>query len=266
MKHINIVGCGVNVLDHLTLNAITVLGHSELVLALVTNAEIEILSKYCLNIINITPLYKDGDKDTENYYRIYKNTLSHLNHFNNISLLVPGHPRLGVTLTQLFEIQSEKNNYTINVIPGISSFDTMLNDLKIDPLERGSIIIDVNRVLLFDYPINTSLDHFFYHICSIGNIKTEFSNPNDNNRVSLLKKHLLKFYSPEKKITMIQSQSLDSTKMQLTESTLEDINLLLYDVNFSCSLFIQGNSAGKQINETFYNLLTSKECYQPTVV
>ena len=53
MKHINIVGCGVNVLDHLTLNAITVLGHSELVLALVTNAEIEILSKYCLNIINI---------------------------------------------------------------------------------------------------------------------------------------------------------------------------------------------------------------------
>ena len=266
MKHINIVGCGVNILDHLTLNAITVLGHSELVLALVTNAEIEILSKYCLNIVNITPLYKDGDKDTDNYYRIYKNTISHLEHFNNITLLVPGHPRLGVTLTQLFEIQSEKCNYTISVIPGISSFDTMLNDLKIDPLERGVVIIDVNRMMLFDYPINTALDHFFYHICSIGNEKTEFSNPNDNNKVSLLKKYLQKFYSPTKKITMIQSQSLDSTKMQLTESTLEDIDLLLNDVNFSCSLFIQGDIEHKQINREFYSLLTSKECYQSTAL
>lgn len=265
MKHINIVGCGVNVLDHLTLNAINVLQQSELVLALVTNAEIEILSKYCLNIINITTLYKDGDKDTENYYRIYKNTISHLEHFNHITLLVPGHPRLGVTLTQLFEDQSVKYNFTISVIPGISSFDTMLNDLKIDPLERGAVIIDVNRMLLFDYPINPALDHFFYHICSIGNNKTEFSHPNDNNRVSLLKKYLLNFYSSNKKITMIQSQSLNSTKMELTESTLENIEILLYDVNFSCSLFIQGDIEDKQINEEFYSLLTSKD-YQPTVL
>ncbi len=258
MKYINVVGYGVNAVEHLTLEAIMVLERSEVVLALATNEEINVLRRYCLKIVSITSLYKDGDKDTNNYSRIYQNTISYLKSYNNITLLVPGHPRLGVTLTQIFEIQAEKCNYTVNVIPGISSFDTMLNDIKVDPLERGTIIIDVNRLLLFEHPINTALDHYFYHICSIGNNRTEFSSPNINNRVSVLKAYLLKFYLPTKKITMIQSQSLNSTNTQLTEAKLEGIDLLLYDVNFSCSLFIQGETKNNPVNDAFYGFLTSK--------
>ena len=256
MKYINVVGYGVNAVKHLTLEAIMVLERSEVVLTLSTNEEINVLRKYCLKIVNITSLYKDGDKDANNYSRIYQNTISYLKSHNNITLLIPGHPRLGVTLTQIFEIQAEKCDYSVNVIPGISSFDTMLNDIKIDPLERGTIIIDVNRLLLFEYPINTALDHFFYHICSIGNSRTEFSSPNINNRVSLFKGYLLKFYLPTKEITMIQSQSLHSKDTKLTESKLEDIDVLLQEVNFSCSLFIQGEIKNIPVNNVFYGFLT----------
>ena len=111
MKQVNILGYGVNAIEHLTLNAITVLENSDLVLALAANAETELLSKFSSKIKNISFLYKDGDKDIDNYYRIYTKTLSLLEYHKNITILVAGHPRLGVTLTKLFEIQAEKNNY-----------------------------------------------------------------------------------------------------------------------------------------------------------
>jgi hypothetical protein len=168
------------------------------------------------------------------------------------------HPVCGVFYINLIPAICWRSLATLGTtFCGISSFDTMINDIKIDPLERGTILIDINRLLLFEHPTNTELDHFFYHICSIGNNRTEFSSPSINNRVSILKAYLLKFYLPTKKITMIQSQSLNSMRTHLTESTLEDIDLLLYDVNFSCSLFIQGDIKNKLANKTFYNLLTS---------
>lgn len=257
MKNINIIGYGINVLDHLTLRAIKDLESSELVLALANNKEIDILSRYCKKIISIKSLYKDGDRDIDNYHRIYKETTSHLMDFNNISLLVAGHPRFGVTLTQLFEIQASKENYTVNVNPGISSFDTMLNDLKIDPLERGSVIIDVNRLLLFEYPINTALDYFIYHISSIGTNKTDFLNPSLNNNVNALKEHLLKFYPLSQEVFMIQSASTDFTNSTITKSTLGDLADVLLEVNFLSSLFIKGEDKNRQINKKFYNALTA---------
>jgi precorrin-2 methylase len=128
MKYINVVGYGVNAVEHLTLEAIMVLERSEVVLALATNEEINVLRRYCLKIVSITSLYK----------------------------------------------------------------------------------------------------------------------------------YLLKFYLPTKKITMIQSQSLNSTNTQLTEAKLEGIDLLLYDVNFSCSLFTQGETKNNPVNDAFYGFLTSK--------
>lgn len=256
MKQINIIGYGINVLDHLTLRAIKDLENSELVLALANNKEIELLSNYCKKIISIKPLYIDGDRDIDNYYRIYKKTTSYLMDFNNISLLVAGHPRFGVTLTQLFEIQASKENYILNVSPGVSSFDTMLSDLKIDPLERGSVIIDVNRLLLFEYPLNTALDYFIYHISSIGNNRTDFLNPSLNNKENALKEHLLKFYSQSKEIVMIQSASTNFTNPTITQSTLGELVSLLQEVNFLSSLFIKGDK-NRHMSKKFYNALTA---------
>lgn len=256
MKNINIIGYGINALEHLTLRAIKDLEDSEVVLTLANNEEIDILSKYCKKIISIKPLYKDGDKDTDNYYRIYKKTISYLSDCNNVSLLIAGHPRIGVTLTQLFELQSKKENFTVSVNPGISSFDTMLNDLKIDPLEEGTVIVDVNRLLLFDHPMNTGLNYFIYHISSIGNRKTDMINPRKNNNIDVLKKHLLKFYAPSKTIHMVQSGTMDRAQSVIKQSCLDDIITLLCEGNFMCSLFINADENRKPINHEFYNLIS----------
>ncbi|KTC98353.1 methylase, partial [Legionella feeleii] len=231
------------------------LENTELVLALANNSEIDLLSKYCKRIISIKTLYVDGDKDIDNYYRIYRKTISYLKDFKNISLLVAGHPRFGVTLTQLFEIQASKENYILNVNPGISSLDTMLIDLKIDPLERGSVIIDVNRLLLFEHPLNTALDYFIYHISSIGNNRTDFMSPSLNNQGNVLKDYLLKFYPQSKEIVMIESASTNSTNPTISRATLGELAILLQEVNFTSSLFIKGD-INRHINHKFYNALT----------
>ena len=47
----------------------------------------------------------------------------------------------------------------IEIIDGISSFDVMMTYLGIDPLEQGTVLLDANRLLLFQYGLEpTRLD------------------------------------------------------------------------------------------------------------
>src|SRR3990167_6942591 len=75
----------------------------------------------------------------------------------------------------------------LHVLPGISSFDTMINDLCLDPIEEGSCIVDANRLILYDYDVDTCLNYFIYHVCSIGNSNTDYKSPVSRNAVDFLK-------------------------------------------------------------------------------
>ena len=112
--------------------------------------------------------YRDGDVDEVNYQRLFDKVVADCRKYGDVALLVPGHPRIGVTLVQWLELRKQELQLKLEVFPGISSFDTMINDLSHDPLERGSVLVDANRLLLFEYHIEPSLDYYIYHVCSIG--------------------------------------------------------------------------------------------------
>jgi len=194
-----------------------------------------------LNIEQITHLYRNNNRYIDNYNAILSYIEKLKTQNKNISLIVPGNPRLGVTITQIIKkFFNESKEIKFDTIPGISSFVTMYNDLNIDPLEKGTILVDVNRLLLYEYNIDTALNYFIYHICSIGNPKTNYKNPTKDNKVCLLKEYLLRFYNPEHKICMIESAGRNLETPSLREFTITEIEKLLENVNFNSTLFIQG--------------------------
>src|SRR5262249_42271153 len=124
------------------------------------------------NVESLGPLYQDGAHDEDNYSRVIAKIEQEAGRFSRVAVLLPGHPRIGVTIVQRLSHRPD-----VKTLPGISSFATMLNDLAVDPLERGSVILDVNRLLLYDLKIVPELDHYLYHVCSIGSSATNFSDP-----------------------------------------------------------------------------------------
>ncbi|WP_206918487.1 SAM-dependent methyltransferase [Alicyclobacillus suci] len=158
-----VIGAGIRGRKHLTLEAISFLKQASLVLFF----PCETISKDWLeNNLGVAcaeslhALYQDGARDEDNYTRIVNRILESANEVSTVAVLMPGHPRVGVTWIADLEIAKYNGNIQLRVVDGISSVDTMISDLKRDPLEHGALIVDANRILLYNLNLDPRLDHY----------------------------------------------------------------------------------------------------------
>jgi uncharacterized protein YabN with tetrapyrrole methylase and pyrophosphatase domain len=249
------IGYGINGFSQLTLEAVNALRHSRKVLYLgePDNWFTELDLK---NTESLTSLYKNGAQDLDNYRRILLKIIQDAKTYGEVAVLYPGHPRVGVTILQWLTKLKKEGTIRLEVLPGISSFDTMMNDLDRDPLEKGSIIIDANRLILFNHTIDPTLDLYIYNVCSVGTNKTNFSDASRDNHLEFLQTHLLKFYPPQWEVILIRSSENQQAVPEKIVGIVGDLAGLLKSVNFSTSLFIPGLTP-RQVNRSFLQLIES---------
>jgi len=262
MNCLRIVGFGVKT-SQLTQEAISHFSYSKKILWLGTMPGFaEMVAKHHWNAENITYLYNNGDLDTSNYRKIKEKVLAELNNHHDIALVVLGHPRLGVTIVQEFEAERTKQQFDLIVTPGISSFDTMINDLAIDPIEEGTCLLDANRLLLYDYQMDPCLNYFVYHICSVGNSNTDYEDPAQRNGLIFLKEKLLKHFLPTHLITLISSSASDNYLPLFIKKSISVLEDLLPHITYASSLFIPGAlPLSSQVNRKFLSFITKNTDY-----
>lgn len=251
-----IVGLGISGINQITKEGLAAIKSSKKIFYLGPNAKKDIQNLKTLDITveSIMHLYNNGEIDKVIYKRIFDYLIDAAQQFNSVCLLVPGHPRLGVSVVAMLE--KNEANVKVKTIPGISCFDTLINDLKRDPIEFGSLLIDANRLLLYDIPISTSLDIYIFHVCSIGTTKVHLTDSSKENKVMMLKEHLKKFYSENKKIYLISSSMNEESSFLCNEYSIGKMESLLNDVHFGTTLYIPGERP-IEYNKTFLKLLSN---------
>jgi uncharacterized protein YabN with tetrapyrrole methylase and pyrophosphatase domain len=257
MKSLKIIGSGVRGALHLTVESLQQLAKAQKILWVGTVEGFPelVLKKKWLGE-DITSYYQNGALDSDNYGDIKSKVLNELNCFESVALVVLGHPRLGVSIVQEFQLAAKAYSIKLEVYPGISSFDTMFNDLGLDPIEEGSSLVDANRLILYDYFMDTCLNYFIYHVCSIGNSSTDYEFPARNNLVSFLKRKLLKHYPEDHETILLTSGTSVSTESIQQKGTIKDLDILLKEVTFKSSLYIPALlPVAERVNSEFYNLL-----------
>ena len=260
MKKLRIIGSGMKGIHHLTQEAIKNMTETKKILWLGDMEGLaELIAQRNLEGEEITSLYENGALDFDNYSKIKNKVISELDQFNDVALVVLGHPRLGVSIVQEFQESANEGNFDLQVLPGISSFDTMINDLNIDPIEEGSCLVDANRLILYNYQMDPCLNYLIYHVCSIGNSNTDYKSPQINNAVTFLKNKLLAHFSPDHKITLVSSGSSVNMTAKVFKNSIINLELLLKNVSFDSSLFIPAIiPKAKQINREFYNYIINQ--------
>ncbi|MFB2863156.1 SAM-dependent methyltransferase [Aeromonas sp. MdU4] len=255
MKKISVIGSGMTGISQITKDGFEVINNSKIVLWI---GSILGLSDYLLekNISceNLSHLYKDGGFDVDNYVRIIDCLMTNLHSYSNICLVVPGHPRVGVTIVQLLQQRSKEDGFEFRCYPGISSFDAMINDLGIDPLEEGVGIVDANRLIIYDYAMEPCVNYFIYHVCSVGNANTDYSSPHKNNKISYLKNKLLKHYAPENKIFLLSASVDNSGEPDKIEGSINNLDELFLNITYRHTLYIPALLPSKdRVNFEFLN-------------
>ncbi|WP_330925966.1 hypothetical protein [Candidatus Sororendozoicomonas aggregata] len=130
----------------------------------------------------------------------------------------------------------------------------MINDLSIDPIEEGTCILDVNRFLLYNYTIDPCLNHFFYHVCSIGNPRTDYINPLERNKPDFLIEKLETYYKKDHPVFLISSSIDKNNTPDVKKSVFSKLRDLLKNVSFKHTLFIPAVLPKKEkINNEFFS-------------
>lgn len=240
MPKITIIGRGVDPAKHLSISALKVLQKVDRIVGIESEMEFwsELQKDFKIpQVEDLRSLYRSQDKDMVNYYRFVDTVLDISSKCPHLALLVAGHPRLGVTFIDLLKAKAS-NNLEIEILDGISSFDVLLTHIGIDPLEQGTVLLDVNRLLLFQYRLQTELSYFIYHASSTGNSTTNFLNPSLNNRIDILKQYLLKYYSQNKELFLCKVSNGKNESSNMVRTSIKELDICIEKIDYSTTLYI----------------------------
>lgn len=237
---LSVIGQGIIAIRDLTVGGLEKIRNADYVIIIGSCKDLDklIRRESSAEILDITQEYYDGAKDVENYDRFYQNILCTLKNYKHVVFIVPGHPRIGVTVVQWLEENKSEHDFDLEVDSAISSFDTMLNDLAVDPLERGSAIVDANRFILFEHTIEPSINYFIYHVCSVGTSRTNFIDPSTDNRIDVLQEKLMSQFPSNHRIALCESSDGINKPKRTEWFELNELTSKTRKINFSTSLFV----------------------------
>jgi uncharacterized protein YabN with tetrapyrrole methylase and pyrophosphatase domain len=254
---LSLIGRGLRPWEHLTLAGLRALKQADVVLGIEPDhgAWQALTQEFSIPAVKpIDFLYRDGASDEANYRAFERFILDVCDHYEHVAFVVAGHPRLGVSIARWLSEKSLPEHIELEVIEGISSFDTMFNDLATDPLEKGTAVLDANRLVLFRYALEPTLDTFIYHVSAVGNTRTDYVDSSARNQLEMLVEHLQRYYPKYKKMTLCKAANLTggvSEYIEVTLGTLLDHALL---IDPGTTLFIPGEKP-TSINTQFLTLL-----------
>jgi hypothetical protein len=213
-------------------------------------------------IRNLSALYHDAGVDRDNYGRVQDAVIALAIEFGDVAYLVPGNPGLGDTLTHgLADRARQIDDIEVTLVPGISSFDTVMGDLARDFLERGCAVVDANRLLLFNYTVDDRLDLLIYHGSSVGTSQTHFRRPWDHNRVDLLQAWLLQSRGPEAPYFAICSAPSLQETPRIHTGLVSEMQEKVEDFDYGTSIYVPGrvDLANKDVDHGFLHLLVGSD-------
>ena len=248
MNKLRMVGTGLVGIEHLTFSALSHLKASKHVLLFFApEGWKEVIQSIGKSFEEIDDLYRDGAQDLDNYDRIEAHVYESLALHHDVALCIPGHPRVGVTITGRFDASKSVRAFELAVVPAISSFDTMINDLELDPLRRGASVVDANLLILFDYNLEPAMDHFIYHVCSIGTSKTHISDATKESSIEFLKEKLLRHYATDHIVKLVRSRHHKSMAgAETIDMAIGSLEQLLPHITFSSTLYVPAASLRRE--------------------
>ena len=201
-------------------------------------------------------LYIDGATDDDNYGSILRRIVELVEMHGSVAFVSQGNPRLGVSLVDMLDAASVENSFTLEVLPGISSFETLIIDAECDPLERGSVLVDANRWLLYRHKPNVEMDYFIYHVCSVATRSTNYSDASIGNHIHLLQASLLESYPADHPCKLIQSSGAGVGSAEVREVTVGSLVDSLCHITFATTLYVPSSTA-PELDESVLRLMLS---------
>lgn len=179
------------------------------------NSLIEDFKKnYSAKIHDLASLYNNEVYRQDVYKKISQTLVDKAQADGPVSFIVHGHPLFLVSASEYTIDLAKSLSLNIKILPGISSFDTLMCDLRLD-YGYALQLFDSTTLLKNNWPVNPEIPLLVFQLSTTNNKEIVLSNVNGS-VLTPLKEHLLRFYPANHEAYIVHSptQILESTNIQ----------------------------------------------------
>lgn len=155
-----------------------------------------------------------------------------------IAFITHGHPLVGSTISQLLIEAAGKNGLNLEILSAVSCFDSIVTDLRIDPIQNGLMIIEASDLLGHSEPMNPHIDCILMQIADIGSPVASRKKEHGADRLSELKAYLLRYYPSDHQVSIIESSVEVGFPGEIRTVALRKLDGISFTLLYNHSLYI----------------------------
>ena len=184
-------------------------------------------SEYEAEVIDLTPAYEEKKQRDETYRQVAQAVVAGASEGRGrrVAYVTSGHPLVLVTPSQLILRSAREVDIPVDIVPGVSSLDTVWADLRFDPGRQGVLMFEATSLLLRRYPLIPTVPLFLWQINSL-ETSLYSTRKNRPERFTGMKKYLLEYYPADHVAYLVHSASFPITRAEVVNVTVGELEEL----------------------------------------
>ena len=201
-----IIGLGVSIPGHVTVQATRAMSRCVRLYSIVQEPPRLWLPKEHLNleVINALKMYNEDSIRTQNYERAARTIIAALDSAHPLGYVTYGNPMSYDRVAQNLVEYAKASDITLQVVPGISSFDTILCDLTVD-MAPAIQVVDASWLVACHIEPNIYMPALVMQVSVFGSFRTHYSQRPDSRSLEGLVEYLCRFYPPSHPVSLVRS-------------------------------------------------------------
>lgn len=219
---IYLLGSGIKGALHFTVETVQALRACRRVFVLHSDqGVIKSVREHCPQVEDLAPLYNGQTLRDDVYHEISRRLVESALDSAPVAFLVHGHPLFLVSATEYTLDLAERHDLRVSVLPAVSSFDTLLCDLRID-YGYGVQIFDTTTLLKAGWTPNPQVPLLLFQLASTLN-RAVISGDPDQEALRPLIDLLVPLYGADHRVQVVWSSAHILEASSITELPIREL-------------------------------------------
>jgi|HubBroStandDraft_6_1064221.scaffolds.fasta_scaffold00904_8 uncharacterized protein YabN with tetrapyrrole methylase and pyrophosphatase domain len=235
-----LIGLGVMIPDHITVQAARALARCTHLYSVVQEPPLLWLPPdraRGIAVVNVLKWYTEGSLRTENYDRVAESIMKEVTKGRTIGYVTYGNPMAYDRVAQNLINYAKESNLGIEVVPGISSIDTIFCDLQLD-MAPGVQVYEASWLFACQMSPRIDFPLLLLQIGAFGSLRTHYSERHDGRTLVDLSDFLCRFYPQSHPISLVRSTGHENHSASVRKLWLGNLCEATADELSGASLYI----------------------------
>jgi uncharacterized protein YabN with tetrapyrrole methylase and pyrophosphatase domain len=240
-----ILGAGISFPEHLTIQTLNIMSECSKICSNLPASHLDRLPDDIRDKAqSLWPLYQDGRLRTSNYRDVTEAVLKIAEENPRpVAWLTQGHPTVFDSVSAALGREARSRAWQATVVPCVSSIDTVLSDLGIDPA-GGFLIHEATSVYQGKVRLDPSLGTMLLQPSAFMSDRAQLTMSSGGPDLSPLRDYLLQFFDRSRACVFVRSSTAESSPSELTWTTVGQLAEVPFKAFAGSSLIIPQQPPG----------------------